>query len=75
MTEVKVIEMERLWVKASTIMKLYDLGKTHTYELINEMRASPKWRTSIVAYGNVVRVNLEDFEKFWRKKSVIKSVG
>lgn len=31
MTEVKVIEMERLWVKASTIMKLYDLGKTHTY--------------------------------------------
>ncbi len=75
MTEVKVIEMERLWVKAATIMKLFDLGKTHTYDLINEMRASPKWRTSVVAYDGLVRVNLADFEKFWRKKSVIKNVG
>lgn len=75
MTEVKVIEMERLWVKAATIMKLFDLGKTHTYDLINEMRASPKWRTSVVAYDGLVRVNLADFEKFWLKKSVIKSVG
>lgn len=75
MTEVKVIEMDRLWVKASTIMKLFDLGKTHTYDLINEMRASPKWRTSVVAYDGVVRVNLADFERFWKKKSVIKSVG
>lgn len=75
MTEVQVVEMQKLWVKASTIMKLFDLGRTHTYDLIQEMRASPKWRTSVVAYDGVVRVNLADFERFWKKKSVIKSVG
>lgn len=74
MTEVKVIEMDRLWVKASTIMKLFDLGRTHTYDLINEMRASPKWRTSVVAYDGVIRVNLADFERFWKAKSILKKV-
>lgn len=48
------------------------LGHTHTRELVNEMRQSRKWRGSVVVYDRVLRVNLADFETFWRKKSILK---
>lgn len=75
MADVKVIEMDKMWVRTSTLAQLFELGNTHVRELIKEMRLSRRWRGSVVCYQRVLRVNLADFEKFWKSKSLIKEVN
>lgn len=74
MKEVEIVHMEVMWVKISTIVELFQLGKTHVSELIKEMRESKRWRNSVVMYHKVTRVNLKDFETFWRSKSQLRGV-
>lgn len=74
MREVEVIRLEQLWAKPKDLEKLFSLGHTHVYDLIGQMKKHPKWRGSIVAYDHVTRVNIADFEKFWRGKSVVKPI-
>lgn len=69
---VEVVRLEQLYASPANLAKLYDLGMTHTRALINEMRASKKWRTSVVAYNRMICVNIADFEKFWKTKSFIR---
>lgn len=72
MKNVEVVRLEQLYASPTNIAKLFDLGMTHTRELINEMRASKKWRNSVIAYNRVVRVNIADFERFWKAKSFVR---
>lgn len=58
--------MGKIWGKASDIATKYSLGRTHVYDLISRMRKTRKYKTSVVQYHNVLRVNLEDFDAFWR---------
>lgn len=53
------------------LAELFDLGMTSTRAIINEMRASKKWRTSVVSYDRMLRVNVKDFETYWKTKSFI----
>ncbi|WP_044503195.1 hypothetical protein [Megasphaera massiliensis] len=71
MKEVEVVRLEQLYASPKHLAELYDLGMTCTRALIDEMRASKKWRPSVIAYDRMVRVNIADFEAFWRTKSVV----
>ena len=74
MNKINIIDLPVLWVSVKDIQRLFTLKPTHTRKLINEMRESKQWRGSVVCYDRVLRINLQDFETFWKKKSVVKEV-
>ncbi|MBS5581863.1 MAG: hypothetical protein KHX20_04650 [Megasphaera sp.] len=59
--------MGKKWGKASDIAQMYSLGRTHVYDLIGRMRKTRRFKTSVVQYHNVLRVNLKDngFSSQW----------
>ena len=66
-----VIRLDQLYASPKHLAELFDLGMTSTRALINEMRASKKWRNSVVSYDRMLRVNVKDFETYWKTKSFI----
>lgn len=68
---VEVVRLDQLYASPKHLAELFDLGMTSTRAIINEMRASKKWRTSVVSYDRMLRVNVKDFETYWKTKSFI----
>lgn len=76
MTEVKVVEMEQLWVSVDTLMKLYESSESFIRRTIDEMRKSNNYRINVaVTASRYLRVNLEGFDKYYRKKYALKVVN
>lgn len=58
--------MEREWIRGRDIPQIYQIGKTHAYELLGQFRAeSSAW----IKDGKVLIVRKEDFETWWRQRS------
>lgn len=74
MTEIKVIEVKQKYGSIKDLAKCFSLSCDHVRDLVDEMRNSRTWRGSVVSYPRILRVNIDDFEKFWRRKSLIKEV-
>lgn len=56
------------YVTPEAIARAYCFNLIYVLKLISEMRASEKWRDSIVNYNHRVIVNIADFKEFWREK-------
>lgn len=67
----EVIRLEQLYASPKHLSELFDMGMTSTRAIIDEMRASKKWRNSVVSYDRMLRVNVKDFETYWKTKSFI----
>lgn len=67
----EVIRLEQLYASPKHLAEIFDLGMTSARAIIDEMRASKKWRNSVVSYDRMLRVNIKDFETFWKKKSFL----
>ena len=56
------------YVTPEAIARAYCFNLMHILKLISEMRASEKWRDSVVTFNHKTIVNLADFEKFQQEK-------
>lgn len=59
-----------VYVQPAKIAKLYGIGRTTVWRLLNEMKASSKYQYSFKDLGWKLKlVKLEDFEAFLNAKS------
>jgi len=67
---VETKELTPTYLRPCDIVKVYSIGRTTVWRIMNEMKKIPKYRKSILNYSPVLTmVNRHDFQEFLEMRS------
>lgn len=67
MQEIQVAELKREYLSPRHLQEMFDIGHSHLYDILKEMRKDKEFKKYIVSYGKLTRVKITAFEAFWKE--------
>lgn len=67
MLEAQAIKLNQIYASPASLEKLFDIGHSHTYDILGEMRKDKDFKKDIISYGKLTRVKISSFEAFWKE--------
>ncbi|WP_418695772.1 hypothetical protein [Acidaminococcus intestini] len=67
MQEAQAIKLNQIYASPGSLQELFDIGHSHIYDILREMRKDKEFKTDIISYGKLTRVIITSFEAFWKE--------